>query len=90
MTFDELIAQGIRDTLEEKCAEFQPTRKKHRFSVAYKIKRGLVVHSPGKITLPSVRAINYILIAIISAFSALTGVILWRKLGISAKNGKET
>ena len=43
MTFDDLIAQAIRDTLDEKCAEFRPTGKKHRFSLAYKIRRAIII-----------------------------------------------
>ena len=44
MTFDNLIAQGIRDTLKERCAEYQMTGKKHRFSLAYRIKRAITIH----------------------------------------------
>ena len=34
MTFDELIAQAIRETLDEKCAEDRTDGKKHHFSLA--------------------------------------------------------
>ncbi|MCH5195584.1 MAG: hypothetical protein J1F28_02650 [Oscillospiraceae bacterium] len=43
MTFDELIAQGIRDTLEKKCAELCKPGKKHRFSAAYKKARTRII-----------------------------------------------
>ena len=43
MTFDELIAQGIRDILEEECAEYRQDSKKHRFSLIYKINRAIII-----------------------------------------------
>ena len=43
MTFDDLIAQAIRDTLDEKCAEYRHIGKKHRFSVAYRIRRWIII-----------------------------------------------
>ena len=43
MTFDDLIARAIRETLEERCAEFRREGKKHRFSLAYKIRRAIMI-----------------------------------------------
>ena len=81
MTFDDLIAQGIRDTLEEKCAEYRLDGKEHHFSIAYKIRRESIIHSRRKKAPISVRKIKYILLAIILSLVALTGFSLWRHFG---------
>lgn len=81
MTFDDLVAQGIRDTLKEKCAEYLPDRKKHHFSIAYKIRRRSIIRSRRKRAPLSIRRIKYILIAVILALFALTGFSLWRQFG---------
>ena len=43
MTFDDLIAQAIRETIDERCAEFCLEGKEHRFSLAYKIRRAIMI-----------------------------------------------
>ncbi|MCH5203653.1 MAG: DUF4367 domain-containing protein [Oscillospiraceae bacterium] len=81
MTFDALIAQGIRDTLEEKCAERRVYGKTHRFSLAYKIGRRNIVRSRINSTPLSLRKIRVILIAVILTIFALTGFGIWQQLG---------
>lgn len=78
MTFDELIAQGIRETLEEECAEYQTDGKKHHFSLAYKIARQGAIISARKRAPLSIRRIKYILLAILFTVFALLGFGLWR------------
>ena len=80
MTFDELIAQGIRDILEEKCAEYRLPGEKHRFSVAYKIKRAYMICFCVKKAPPSIRTVRFILIAVISVVFALAGFGLFKGL----------
>ena len=72
MTFDDLIAQGIRDTLDERCAEYCPNGKKHHFSIAYKILREIIIRFRVK-KIPSVKSVNIILTALISVLFALLG-----------------
>lgn len=72
MTFDELIAQGIRATLDERCAEYRTEGKKHRFSIAYKILREIIIRFRVK-KVPSVKSINIILTTLISVLLALLG-----------------
>ena len=81
MTFEVLIAQGIRDTLEEKCAENRVHGKTHSFSLAYKIRRRSILDSRNNGMPLSIRKIRIILIAVILALFALTGFGLWRQLG---------
>ena len=81
MTFDELIAQGIRDTLDEECAEYSPEGKKHHFSLAYKIARRSTIISAKKRSPLSIKRIKYILLAILFTLFALLGFSLWRHFG---------
>ena len=81
MTFDELIAQGIRETLDEKCAECRTDGKKHHFSLAYKIARRNTIISARKRKPLSIRRIRYILLAILFVLFALLGFSLWRHFG---------
>ena len=81
MTFDELIAQAIRETLDERCAEFHTDGKKHHFSLAYKIARRRTIISARKRKPLSIRRIRYILLAILFVLFALLGFSLWRTLG---------
>ena len=81
MTFDELIAQAIRETLDEKCAEYCTDEKKHHFSLAYKIARRNTIISARKRKPLSIRRIRYILLAILFVLFALLGFSLWRTLG---------
>lgn len=81
MTFDELIAQAIRETLDEKCDEFRTDGKKHHFSLAYKIARRRTIISARKRKLLSIRRIRYILLAILFVLFALLGFGLWRTFG---------
>ena len=81
MTFDDLIAQGIRDTLGEKCAENLTGGKNHRFSIAYRIRRASIIRSRRSRPRFTIRKIKYILIAVIIALFTLTGFSVWRKFG---------
>ena len=81
MTFDELIAQAIRETLDERCAEFHTDGKKHHFSLAYKIARRRTIISARKRKPLSIRRIRYILLAILFVLFALLGFGLWRTFG---------
>ncbi|MCH5207797.1 MAG: DUF4367 domain-containing protein [Oscillospiraceae bacterium] len=81
MTFDDLIAQGIRDTLDKKCAEYPLEGKKHHFSLGYKIRRRRMLRSLTKGSPFSSRKLRLILIAVILALFALTGFSLWRQFG---------
>lgn len=81
MTFDELIAQAIRETLDEKCAEYDTDGKKHHFSLAYKIARRSTIISARKRKPLSIRRIRYILLAILFVLFALLGFGLWRTFG---------
>lgn len=77
MSFDDLIAKGIRETLDEKCAEYRPTGKKHNFSIGYKILRGIIIRFRVK-RVPSVRSVNIILTTVISMSFALLGLGLFK------------
>ena len=81
MTFDDLIAQAIRETMEEKRAEYHLDEKKHHFSLAYKIRRESMIRSRRKKAPISVRKIKYILLTIILSLFVLTGYSLWRHFG---------
>lgn len=81
MTFEELIAQGIRDTLDKKCAEYPLEGKKHHFSLGYKIRRRRMLRSRTKGAPFSIRKIRFFLIAVILALFALTGFSFWRQFG---------
>lgn len=81
MTFDDLIAQGIRDTLDKKCAEYPLEGKKHHFSLGYKIRFRRMLRSRTKGSKFSSRKLRFILIAVILALFALTGFSFWRQFG---------
>ena len=74
MTFDELIAQGIRETLDERCAEYCPVGKKHRFSLAYKIGRLYIIYFRTKGKPLSVGSIKIILNTATAVLTALLGL----------------
>ena len=76
MTFDELIAQGIRDTLEERCAEYYPVGKKHHFSLAYKIGRLYIIYFRTKGKPLSFRSIKIIFNTAAAGLAALLGLEL--------------
>ena len=81
MTFDDMIVQGIRGTLEERCDGYRLEGKNHIFSIAYKIRRRSIIRSSRSKTRFTIRKIKYILIAVILALFALTGFSLWRYFG---------
>ncbi|MCH5206728.1 MAG: DUF4367 domain-containing protein [Oscillospiraceae bacterium] len=81
MTFDDLIVQGMRGTLEEKRNVYRLDEKNHLFSIAYKIRRKSIIRSSRSKTRFTVRKIKYILIAVIMALFVLTGFSLWRYFG---------
>ena len=72
MAFDELIAQGIRDILDEEYAEHRQMGKRHNFSIGYKILREIIIRFRVK-RVPSVRSVNIILTALVSVLFALLG-----------------
>lgn len=81
MTFDDLIVQGIRGTLEEQRDGYRLDGKNHLFSIAYKIRRRSIIRSSRSKTRFTIRKIKYILIAVIMALFVLTGFSLWRYFG---------
>ena len=81
MTFDDLIVQGMRGTLEEKRDGYRLDGKNHLFSIAYKIRRRSIIRSSRSKTHFTIRKIKYILIAVIMALFVLTGFSLWRYFG---------
>ena len=82
MTFDEMVAQAIRDTLEEQCAEYRTDGEQHRFSLAYKIGRAILIRFRGKYRPLSVRTIKLILNAAIALLFALVSFAVYRQFGL--------
>lgn len=82
MEFDDLIKLGILETLDEKCAQYPQDEKKHRFSLAYKIKRSDTIRSQKETARFSVRKIKYVLLAAILATLALTGFSGTKSFGV--------
>ena len=78
MTFDDLIAQGICEMLEEEYTEYRPDGKEHRFSAAYKINRALIINFRKTIAPLSVRSVKNILTAAVLALFALLGAGLFK------------
>ena len=78
MKLDDLIYDGIENTLDERLSQYTADLKKHHFSAAYKIRRHQTIRAlsrdqkiSGKF---SVRRIRYVLLAVILAAFLLTGI----------------
>ncbi len=85
MKLDDLIADGIQNTLDERLSKYAADLKKHHFSAAYKIRRCQTIRAlsdtrivPGGF---SVRRIKYALLAVILAVFLLTGFSIWYSVG---------
>lgn len=81
MTFDELIAAEIRNTLDERCGEYMAADKGHCFSVAYRIKKRGVIRSAERgnkyKSRLSVRRVRYLVLAVLLALFVLMGFSVW-------------
>lgn len=85
MKLDDLIYDGIENTLDERLAQYTADLKKHHFSASYKIRRHQTIRSvsqgqkaPRKF---SVRRMRYVLLAVILAAFLLTGFSVWYSVG---------
>ena len=85
MKLDNMIADGIENTLDERLLQYTADLKKHHFSAAYKIRRHQTIRSvslgqkaPRKL---SVRRMRYVLLAVIFAAFLLTGFSVWYSVG---------
>ena len=85
MKLDDLIYDGIENTLDERLSQYSADLKKHHFSAAYKIRRHQTIRSvslgqkaPRKL---SVRRMRYVLLAVILAAFLLTGFSVWYSVG---------
>lgn len=85
MKLDDLIYDGIENTLDERLSQYTADLKKHHFSAAYKIRRHQTIRAlsrdqkiSGKF---SVRRIRYALLAVILAAFLLTGFSIWYSVG---------
>ena len=85
MKLDNMIADGIENTLDERLSQYTADLKKHHFSASYKIRRHQTIRSvslgqkaPRKL---SVRRMRYVLLAVIFAAFLLTGFSVWYSVG---------
>ena len=85
MKLDDLIADGMMNSLDERLAQYTTNLKKHHFSAAYKIRRYQNIRAASrgaKITNRfTVRRIRYALLALILAVFLLTGFTIWYTIG---------
>ena len=85
MKLDDLIADEIENTLDERLAQYTADLKKHHFSAAYKIRRYQTIRTSSKAQKISgkfsVRRIRYVLLAVILAAFLLTGFSIWYSVG---------
>lgn len=81
MKLDDLIADGIEITLDERLSQYTANLKKHHFSAAYKIRRYQTIRTSSKAQKISgkfsVRHMKYVLLAVILAAFLLTGFSIW-------------
>ena len=81
MKLDDMIAEVMMDTLDERLAQYTTNLKKHHFSAAYKIRRYQNIRAASreaKITTRfTLRHIRYALLAVILAVFLLTGFTIW-------------
>ena len=85
MKLDDLIYDGIENTLDERLSQYTADLKKHHFSVPYRIRRSQTIRAvsqghkvPRKF---SVRRMRYVLLAVILAVFLLTGFSVWYSVG---------
>lgn len=85
MKLDDLIYDGIENTLDERLSQYTADLKKHHFSVPYRIRRSQTIRAvsqghkvPRKF---SVRRMRYVLLAVILAVFLLTGFTVWYSVG---------
>ena len=85
MKLDDLIYDGIENTLDERLSQYSADLKKHHFSAAYKIRPHQTIRAlsraqkiSGKF---SVRRIRYALLAVILAAFLMTGFSIWYSVG---------
>ena len=85
MKLDNMIADGIENTLDERLLQYTADLNKHHFSAFYKIRRHQTIRSvslgqkaPRKL---SVRRMRYVLLAVILAAFLLTGFSVWYSVG---------
>lgn len=85
MELDNMIADGIENTLDERLLQYTADLKKHHFSASYKIRRHQTIRAlsqnrkiSGKF---SVRRMRYVLLAVILAAFLLTGFSVWYSVG---------
>ena len=85
MKLDDLIADEIENTLDERLAQYTADLKKHHFSAAYKIRRYQTIRTSSKAQKISgkfsVRRIRYVLLAVILAAFLMTGFSIWYSVG---------
>ena len=85
MKLDDLIYDGIQNTLDERLSQYTSDLKKHHFSAAYKIRRHQTIRALSKAQKISgkfpVRRIRYALLAVILAAFLLTGFSIWYSVG---------
>lgn len=81
MTFDEMIAGEIRNTIDERYSKYCTPAKTHHFSLSYKIKKRRTIRSFEKgcryNNRFSVRRVKYLVIAVVLAILLLVGFSLW-------------
>jgi hypothetical protein len=85
MKLDDLIYDGIENTLDERLSQYTADLKKHHFSAAYKIRRYQTIRTSSKAQKISwkfsVRRIRYALLAVILAAFLMTGFSIWYSAG---------
>ena len=85
MKLDDLIYDGIENTLDERLSQYTADLKKHHFSAAYKIRRHQTIWALSKAQKISgkfsVKRIRYALLAVILAAFLLTGFSIWYSVG---------
>ena len=81
MKLDDMIAEVMMDTLDERLGQYTANLKKHHFSAAYKIRRYQTIRAASrgaKITNRfTLRHIRYALLAVLLAVFLLTGFSIW-------------
>ena len=85
MKLDDLISDGIENTLDERLSQYTADLKKHHFSAASKIRRHQTIRALSKAQKISgkfsVRRIRFVLLAIILAAFLLVGFSIWYSVG---------
>lgn len=85
MTFKEIIADGMMNTLDERLAQYATNPRKHHFSLAYRIKRAQTIRTASQGSKVSyrftVKRVRYALLAVILALFLITGFSIWHTIG---------